>query len=277
MALPNLGDHADGGTITEGQDTKEDTSNDLDSLLDNAMNNPTDFVTTAGGTLNFNTPQGNLDQFLESGLIRLTGTPGAGYTIILPDGNKRIAFQNVSGQTATLDTVTGATPPVVLVDTAVKTIHVRGIEITIIADDALATGALLEDGSINPTGDFNWADFELARAKLKDYSETIATPSAAATIDLDLELGNVFEITIDQNTVFTFSNPPATGKAGSFTLLIKQDGTGGWSTTFPGTVDWHQAISPTLTTDPNDATILSFLTTDAGTRWYGFAGGIDFG
>ncbi len=34
MALPNLGGHSKGGTITEGQDTKEVTSNDLDALID---------------------------------------------------------------------------------------------------------------------------------------------------------------------------------------------------------------------------------------------------
>lgn len=277
MTLPNLGAHTDGGLITEGQDTKETTSNDLDSLLDNSQNKVSTFVTTAGGTLNLDTPQANLDQYLESGLIRLTGSPAAGYTIIVPDGDKRIAFENASGQTATIDTVTGATPTQTLLDTITKTYHVRGIEISVVADQGVVTGILKADGTVNPTGAFNWADFEIARAELKDYSETRDAPAAAATIDLDFENGNVFEPTIDQNTVFTFSNPPATGIAGSFIVIVKQDGVGGHTITWPGTVDWPLGVQPTPSSGANDVNIFSFLTTDAGARWYGFAGGINFG
>ena len=278
MTLPNLGAHTDGGLIAgSGQDAKEDTSNDLDSLLDNSVNNSSDFDTSAGGTLNLDTPQANLDQYLESGLIRLTGSPAGAYTIIVPDGDRRVAFENASGQTATIDTLTGATPTQTLVDGVTKLYHVRGIEITLAADDSSVSGILLADGTVNPTGAFDWADNELARAELKDYAETRTTPAAAATIDLDLETGNIFEPTLDQNTTFTFSNPPATGIMGSFTLIIIQDGTGTWVTTWPGTVDWPSGVAPVLTTVAGDVNIVSFLTVDAGARWYGFLGGLDFG
>ena len=112
MALPNLGGHSQGGTITEGQDTKENTSNLLDALLDNSVNAPDDFSVTAGGTFNLNTPQDYLDIYLANGLIRLTGSPVAATTIIVPDGNRRIAFANVSSQATTINTVTGASSPV---------------------------------------------------------------------------------------------------------------------------------------------------------------------
>ncbi len=278
MPLPQSGDHTDGGFVTVGQGTKETTSNLLDSLLDNMMNQATEFVTTAGGTLNLNTPDANLDQYRESGLISFTGSPAGAYTIIVPDsGDKRIAFRNASGQTATIDTVSGATPTQALLDGVTKVYHIRGAEITLVADVSTATGALLADGTVVPTGAFNWADQELARAELKDYSETAPTPAAAATIDLDLETGNVFTPILDQTTTFTFSNPPATGIAGSFTLIVTQDGTGTWVITFPLTVDWHEATVPIPTTGAGDVNIFSFLTVDAGARWYGFIGGIDFG
>ena len=277
MALPQSGGHTDGGTVTVGQGTKEDTSNNLDALLDNMMNQPTEFVTTAGGTLNLNTPQANLDQYLESGLISFTGSPAGAYNIIVPDGNKRIAFRNASGQTATFDTVSGATPTQALLDGVTKIYQIRGVEITLVADVSTATGALLANGTVVPIGAFNWADQELSRAELKDYSETAPTPAAAATIDLDLETGNVFTPTLDQATTFTFSNPPATGIAGSFTLIVTQDGTGTWTISWPATVDWHEATVPVPTTVAGDVNIFSFLTVDAGARWYGFIGGIDFG
>lgn len=277
MPLPNLGGHTDGGFITVGQGTKEATSNALDALLDNSNNNSSDFVTTAGGTLNLNTPDANLDQYLASGLIRLTGSPAGAFTIIVPDGDRKIAFENVSGQTATIDTVTGATPTVTIADGAAKELHIKGIELVVVADDATASDALLADGTVVATGDFVWGDFEFARAELKDYAETRTAPSSSGgTLTLDLVNGNVFEITLTEATTFTFSNPPAATIAGSFTLILKQDGTGGWATTWPASVDWPSGVSPTLSVGPSDIDIISFFTTDAGTTWYGLLGGLDF-
>lgn len=276
MALPNLGGHTDGGTISEGQDDKEVTSNNLDALLDNSVNNPADFNVTAGGTFNLNTPQGNLDIYLGNGLIRLTGTPGAGVTIIVPDGDRRIAFENVSGQAATIDTVTGASLPAALPTGVTLMLHVRGTNITKAADTAAASGALLADGTVAATGDFDWADFEIARALLLDYAEGFSTPASAASITLDMTLGNVFDATLDQATTLVFSNPPVSGKGGSFTLLLRQDPTGGWATTWPASVDWSDGSPPILSTSANALDILSFITVDGGTTWFGFAGGINF-
>ena len=276
MALPKRGAHTDGGTITEGQDDKEVTSNDLDALLDNSVSASAEFDVTAGGTFNLNTPQGNLDIYLGNGLIRFTGTPGAPVTIIVPDGDIRVAFENVCGQAITVDTVTGATPTLALPNATRKSVHVRGIEISVIADDSTATGAFLADGTVPASGPFDWADQELKRALLRDYAETLVTPASAATIDLDLELGNVFNPVLDQNTTFTFSNPPITGRVGSFTLFITQDGTGGFTVTLPATVDWEGGVAPAFSTAANARDVVSFMTVDAGATWFGFLGGKAF-
>ena len=277
MALPNLGDHTDGGTITVGQSGKEATSNALDALLDNSQNQTTDFVTTAGGTLSLATPQANLDLYLDSGLIQLTGSPAGAFTIDVPDGDRRVAFLNNSGQGVTIDTVSGASPTVTIADGVAKTLQVRGTEITIIADDADQTGALFADGSVAVTGDFDWADNQISRVELKDYSETSTSPaSAGGALTLDLENGNNFSVTLTENTTFTFSNPPVSGKAGSFTLLLSQDGAGTWVTTWPGPVVWAGGGAPTLTLTGSSTDLVSFFTVDAGATWFGFLGGLDF-
>ncbi len=276
MPLPQLVAHSDSGFVSEGQDDKEDTSNLLDALIDNAMNRPSDLAVGAGGTFNLNTPQVDLDLYLASGLIRLTGSPGAATTIIVPDGNKRIAFFNDSTKTTTVDTVTGAATPVAIGPGVTKSLHIRGVEITIVADDALQTGALLADGTVPATGDFDWADFELKKAVLKDYAEEATAPASAATIDLDLELGNVFDVTLDQATTLTFSNPPASGKAGSFTLYLRQDSFGGWSITLPAEVKWEAGTAPVWSITANQYDIVSFLTIDGGASWHGFLGGLNF-
>jgi hypothetical protein len=118
-----------------------------------------------------------------------------------------------------------------------------------------------------------WTDV-LTSKELKDYSETVstnATSGIAATIDLDN--GNVHDLTLTANCTLTFSNPPATGKAGSFTLILRQDATGSRTVTWPASVKWSGGTAPTLTTTASGIDILTFTTLDAGTAWFGFTAG----
>lgn len=143
------------------------------------------------------------------------------------------------------------------------------------ADSVAITGGSI--GGITATGSFNFADFQLIRPELKDYAETRPTPSSSSnTLTLDLTTGNVFEVTLTENvTTLTISNPPATGKGGSFTLILKQNGSGGHTFNWPASLRWASGNAPTLTTAANAVDILTFITTDAGTTWYGFLAGGD--
>ncbi len=121
----------------------------------------------------------------------------------------------------------------------------------------------------------NMDDKVLQMPVLKDYGETLVTANSSTAYTVDLTAGNVFKITMTGNCTFTFSNPPASGTAGSFTLILIQDGTGSRTATWPAAVKWGSATAPTLTTTATTGTdILTFLTTDGGTTWYGFAAGI---
>lgn len=122
----------------------------------------------------------------------------------------------------------------------------------------------------------NMGDQNINRPVLKDYGETRTAANSSTSYTIDLENGNVFEITLTGNCTFTFSNPPASGTGGSFTLILKQDATGSRTVTWPGSVDWTLGSAPVLTTTANAVDILSFITTDAGTRWYGFLAGVNF-
>ena len=125
---------------------------------------------------------------------------------------------------------------------------------------------------------FVFADFPqtIGVKTLKDYGETLTTVAAAgATETLDLENGNTFDITLDQACTFTFSNPPASGITGSFTLFLRQDGGGGNAVTWPASVDWTGGTEPTLVTTGSSLTILSFFTVDGGTIWHGMVGSSD--
>ena len=70
--------------------------------------------------------------------------------------------------------------------------------------------------------------------KIKNGLETGRYTSALGTVgsgpDLDLSTGSYFQSSISSDTTFTFSNPPATGKAFSFTLELSS--TGGYNYRF---------------------------------------------
>ena len=120
----------------------------------------------------------------------------------------------------------------------------------------------------------NIEDQVLQRAELKDYSETKAALSAAASVTIDITNGNVFTITPDQNTTFVFSNPSPTGKSCSFTLVWTQDSSDR-TITWPNSVKWAGGSDPDVTSGSGKIDIYTFFTLDAGTIWYGFQAGAD--
>ena len=108
------------------------------------------------------------------------------------------------------------------------------------------------------------------------YNETYAavTSSANATT-VDCEAGNAFSHTLTENTTFTFSNPPSSGTAYSFSIEIIQDsGASGYTVTWPASVDWPAATAPTLTATASAKDVFVFTTRDGGTNWYGFTAGL---
>ena len=90
---------------------------------------------------------------------------------------------------------------------------------------------------------------------------------------VDLELGNVFTYTLSGGQTLTFTNPPATGTAGSFTLILTNGGSA--TLTWPTSIDWAAATAPTLSSAGVD--VLTFTSIDGGTIWYGIAAGIGMG
>jgi hypothetical protein len=100
-----------------------------------------------------------------------------------------------------------------------------------------------------------------------DELSTIAASGAAETIDL--ANGNVHDVTMTANCTFTFTSPAA-GRARSFTLFARQDGTGSRLATWPVSVVWPGGVTPTLSTAAAAVDVFTFITIDGGAVWYGF-------
>jgi len=117
------------------------------------------------------------------------------------------------------------------------------------------------------SGETIFADQLVTRPLIKDYAETKVAMGAHA---VDISLGNVQTYTLSGNQTLTFTNPIASGNSSSFTLIVTNGGSA--TLTWPTSVDWAGGDAPSLTSSGVD--ILTFMTVDGGTIWYGFAAGL---
>lgn len=87
--------------------------------------------------------------------------------------------------------------------------------------------------------------------------------AGAGTASLDLTTGVTFSFTTSGATTVSFTNPPASGLAIAFTIILTGDGS---AVTWPTAVKWHGGSAPTATST-KDA--YNFITTDGGTTYLG--------
>ena len=102
-----------------------------------------------------------------------------------------------------------------------------------------------------------------------DVISTVASSGSTETVDL--ADGNVHDITLTADCTFTFT-APAAGRARAWTLFLREDGTGGHAndTVWPGSVIWAGGSAPTLDDTAGAVNVLTFVTLDGGSVWYGF-------
>jgi hypothetical protein len=196
--------------------------------------------------------------------VLLATDPTADRTITLPDSTGTVALSSDLATYAPLasPTLTG-TPaaPTAAADTNTTQVATTAFVMTEVGDYLPLAGGTLSGAIVA-------ADQVISAPVMKDYAETKA---AMAAHDVDLTLGNVQTYTLSGNQTLTFSNPPASGTAGSFTLIVTNGASA--TLTWPTSVDWAGGTAPTLTASGID--ILTFTTVDGGTIWYGFLAGAD--
>jgi hypothetical protein len=81
-------------------------------------------------------------------------------------------------------------------------------------------------------------------------------------------VAGIHDITLTASRELTF---PTAVPGQSFTLVIRQGGSGSYTITWPTTVKWDGGVAPTLTTTVGAVDILGFFC--VGTIWFGFVSG----
>jgi hypothetical protein len=165
--------------------------------------------------------------------ISISGTPGEGWTA----------------------TITNSQPNVT-----------TDISITHNSDNVVVNSSDGTDGTIN-AATTSLAGVMTANDKTKldsipNQSAVVANTSNNYTIDI--ANGYIQILTLTDNCTFTF---PAAAAAKNFILLLKQDGIGSRTVTWPASVQWPSATNPTITATVNKLDKFSFISD--GTNWYG--------
>lgn len=97
---------------------------------------------------------------------------------------------------------------------------------------------------------------------------TLAKTSLAnvsATTTLDLAGANYFEAVVSGSVSWVFANPPSSTVAAG--LILELTNGGGYTNTWPASVDWPSGVAPTITTSGTD--VFVFITDDGGAIWRG--------
>jgi len=118
---------------------------------------------------------------------------------------------------------------------------------------------------------------ELLDTELRDHSETQTTGTISTnTLAVDYTDGAVFAVALNANiTTFTIANPPASGEHCAVTFVFTADGTIRTITWPTGTV-WPAGTAPTMTGTNNKRDIITLMTYDGGTVWFGMIVGQNY-
>jgi len=103
------------------------------------------------------------------------------------------------------------------------------------------------------------------------YTEEVATANTSTAYTIDLAGGSVQVLTLTGNCTFTF--PTATAGKG-LTILLKQDGTGSRTVTWPASVKWPAGTAPTVTATASKLDRYTFVAD--GSNWYGSNAGQNY-
>lgn len=103
------------------------------------------------------------------------------------------------------------------------------------------------------------------------YTEETVTANTGTAYTIDLANGSVQILTLTGNCTFTF---PTATMGRSFVLILKQDGTGSRTATWPAAVKWPAGTAPTITSTASKSD--KYIFTADGSNWIGSNAGQNY-
>ena len=141
-----------------------------------------------------------------------------------------------------------------------------------VANAAIPSSYLDTDGTLAADSDTKIATQKAVKTYVDanaGTSETLHTvASSTSSLAINFATADVWDITLTANCTFTLAGATSGVPAG-LTLLLRQDGTGSRTVTWPGSVTWLSGAVPVLHAAASSVDVVSLFTLDGGTTWYG--------
>ena len=93
--------------------------------------------------------------------------------------------------------------------------------------------------------------------KQQYFGASALTTDSANAYEWDLDNAQVGTITLSANS--SLNVPSNQNAGGTYILIVKQNGTGGYSLTFDGVYKFANGITPAVSTDPNAIDVFTFV------------------
>lgn len=120
--------------------------------------------------------------------------------------------------------------------------------------DAGPTGVLLADGTVPLSAAWDVGNQRIDDVRSISYEGEVDNGNSSTADTIDWTTGTLQKSTLTGNCTYTFTAPqPWT----AIQLRIVQDGTGGRTVTWPGSVVWDKGYAPVMAGGPNSEVIIS--------------------
>ena len=108
----------------------------------------------------------------------------------------------------------------------------------------------------------------LSAPVITGYAETRVSANTTTAYTVDISQGTLQDLTLTANATLTF---PAVSAGKGFMLILRQDGTGSRTVTWPASVKWPGSTAPTITATASKADRFTFVSD--GAYWFGSTAG----
>lgn len=274
------------GALTFNGTTGSANANSSGYLVMTSGNGITITGTAGTNTLTVNTPQ-DLRSSASPSFSTITSSVGTGtapLTVTSTTLVNNLNVQYLNGQAGsyynTAGNLSGTIPTAVLGNSALY-VGTSAINLNrssgsqtltgVSIDGSAATVTTASQPSITSVGTLTGLSISGQATSTKGYREGVVNVGGVSgATNLDLSQGNIFTVTLNAAGIgFTFTNPPSSGTACYITVLLTQ-GTGGSKTYGSFTNSrWTDSAVPVLTTTAGKVDVLSFMTVDGGSNYYG--------
>jgi hypothetical protein len=133
-----------------------------------------------------------------------------------------------------------------------------------------ATRASARFTSIDVNADSTFNGVNVTKLVLRNYGETVsALGNRSGSVELDLDVANVFTVNITANTTFSVKNfLTGATTSSSFTVFIRNNAAD-LAITWPTNFKFPNGLAPIRTLAANRTDVWIFVSPDQGTTWYG--------